>query len=144
MERDLNRLSNIVSKHSGPWARDGEFASFLLEVHLDGPQEESALAQVSEKDGARILDIAGVQKTRQECRVSQGPSKARAIVARSATECLHHVRSVGVVADRRSSGINSGPSDPMRVLICSVRLCVSLRLLRPETVPDEPAPDTSE
>ena len=58
VERDLGRLSNILSKHSGPTDQDGELASYTLEVLLDGPQDESGFAEVDEA-GQRVDDDAG-------------------------------------------------------------------------------------
>lgn len=43
VERQLGRLVDILKEHEGPMAEDGQTASALLEVYLDGPKTESAL-----------------------------------------------------------------------------------------------------
>ncbi len=43
VERQLGRLVDILKEHEGPMAEDGQTASALLEVYLDGPKTEDAL-----------------------------------------------------------------------------------------------------
>jgi hypothetical protein len=43
VERQLGRLVDILTEHEGPLAEDGQTASAILEVYLDGPKTENAL-----------------------------------------------------------------------------------------------------
>ena len=43
VERQLGRLVGILKEHEGPLAEEGQTASDLLEVYLDGPKDERVL-----------------------------------------------------------------------------------------------------